>query len=172
MSLLWLWMPHLCLSALLQFYPVPSVPSPALPVLSQHINSVHVVYLPAAFFAKCNGLICSLPSCQWSLETAFIRQAADTSSSLANCNASLVSASDLPVVCGIKHTSHPPSSLLATFTNTPHDPLEPTPLSASACSYISPPNLESNALTVTEAVIVCPVSTVMHILRSVLPILT
>ena len=60
---------------------------------------------------------------------------------------------------------------MATSTNIPGDPLELALLSASACSFIGPPDLESGALAVLmEAVMVCPASTVVHIPRSVRPL--
>jgi len=64
-----------------------------------------------------------------------------------------------------------PSSLNS-FTSIPSDPLELALLSASACSFIGPPHLESESLSaVLDAVLTSPVSTVVHIPRSVRPLL-
>ena len=63
----------------------------------------------------------------------------------------------------------PPS--LAFSTSIPSDPLELALLSASACSFVGPSHLESEALSVVmNYVMTCPVSTVVHIPRSVRPL--
>ena len=145
-------------------------------LLWQHINSVHIsraVFPPAAFFAKCNRLICSVPSCRWASHDRYRKtECRRLLKPGQHCNALLVSASDLPAVFSIQLPPSSPSPPLVTSTNIPSDPLELALLSASACSFIGPPNLESGGLTVLmEAVMVCPVSTVMHIPRSVRPLL-
>ena len=68
-------------------------------------------------------------------------------------------------------TSPSPPSI--TFsTSIPSDPLELALLSASACSFVGPPHLESEALSVVmNYVMTCPVSTVVHIPCSVCPLL-
>ena len=145
-------------------------------LLWQHINSVHIsraVFPPAAFFAKCNHLICSVPSCRWASHDRYRKTGCrHLLKPGQHCNAPLVSASDLPAVFSIQLPPSSPSPPLVTSTNIPSDPLELALLSASACSFIGPPNLESGGLTVLmEAVMVCPVSTVVHIPRSVRPLL-
>ena len=145
-------------------------------LLWQHINSVHIsraVFPPATFFAKCNRLICSVPSCHWASHDRYRKTGCRRLLKPGqHCNAPLVSASDLPAVFSIQLPPSSPSPPLVTSTNIPSDPLELALLSASACSFIGPPNLESVGHTVLmEAVMVCPVSTVVHIPRSVRPLL-
>ena len=58
------------------------------------------------------------------------------------------------------------------FRVSPSDPLELALLSASACSFVGPLHLESEALSVVmNYVMTCPVSTVVRIPRSVRPLL-
>jgi len=62
-----------------------------------------------------------------------------------------------------------PSSLDSS-TNVSSDPLELALMSASACSFIGPPHLESEAFsTVLDSILTCHVSTVVHVPRSVCP---
>ena len=80
-------------------------------LLWQHINSVHIsraVFPPAAFFAKCNHLICSVPSCHWASHDRYRKTGCRCLLKPGqHCNAPLVSASDLPAVFSIQL---PPSS--------------------------------------------------------------
>lgn len=62
----------------------------------------------------------------------------------------MLSASDQPALYGFQIPPRP-SSPLATSIKIPSDPLEFALLSTLVCSFISPPNLESRALTVLKA---------------------
>ena len=149
-------------------------------LLWQHINSVHIsmyVFPSATFFACCNRLICSVPSCRWATQERFRKTGCRRLLKPGqHCNAPLVSASDLPsLICDQSESQSPTSPSppsLAFSTSIPSGPLELALLSASACSFVGPPHLESEVLSVVmNYVVTCPVSTVVHIPHSVCPLL-
>ena len=166
-------------SSLLSF-PICNKSCSSCSLLWQHINSVHIsryVFPSATFFACCNRLICSVPSCRWATHERFHKTGYRRLLKPGQCcNAPLVSASDLPfLICDQSESQSPTSPSppsLAFSTSIPSDPLELALLSASVCSFIDPTHVESEALSVVmNYVMTCPVSTVVHIPRSVRPLL-
>ena len=145
--------------------------------LWQHINSVHIsrrLFPCVATFESGNRLVCSVPSCRWASHSRFknsgCRRLVKTG---VRCGAPLVEASNVSEIPRF-------SNLLFTTFNSPSftesalssNPLEIGLLSASACKFLGPPATESEVLNVLlDYIMVCPVSTISHIPRSVRPLL-
>ena len=127
-----------------------------------------------ATFESGNRLVCSEPSCRWASHSCFKNSGCcRLISSGVRCGAPLVEASsiaEIPQVTNLVNASfNPPSFTESTFSN---DPLDIGLLSASACKYLGPPAMESEVLNVLlDHVMVCPVSTISHVPRSVRPLL-
>ena len=139
-------------------------------LLWQHINSVHIsraVFPPAAFFTSCNCLNYSVSTCYWASHERYHKTGCRCLPKPGqHCNAPLVLANEIPCLFSPQPPSRPLPFPLATSIDLPSDPLDLAFLSASACSFIGP---ESGAVsTLLEAVMDCPVSTVVHIPCSVL----
>jgi len=145
--------------------------------LWQHINSVHIsrcLFPGVATFESGNRLVCSEPSCRWASHSRFKSSGCRRLiSSDVRCGAPLVEANsiaEIPQVTNLVITSsNPPSFTESTFSN---GPLDIGLLSACACKYLGPPAMESEVLNVLlDHVMVCPVSTISHVPRSVQPLL-
>ena len=94
------------------------------------------------FFACCNCLVWSVPSCHWATHERFCKTGCRHLLKLGqHCNAPLISASGLSFLFCDQSESQSPSSpsppSLDFSTSIPSDPLELALLSASACSLLA-----------------------------------
>ena len=95
-----------------------------------------------------------------------------------HCGASLIQACEVieipktSVCTTVAFTSTPSVSYVAMDQSLPSDPLAIALLSATACSFRGPTDMESNVLRVLlNHVMVCPINTISHIPRSARPFL-
>ena len=150
--------------------------------LWQHINSVHIsrsTFPPVSFFDSCSHLICSKPSCRWASHSRFhnsgCRRLLSTGK---HCGASLVQANTVSTIPISEHQMLPQStpstntSIADDSPSTSSDPLDIGLNSVQCGSFQGPAAMDSEVLNfMMELIMVCPVSTVAHIPRSVRPLL-
>jgi len=154
---------------------IPSIVTEAATLcnLWQHINSVNIsrrLFPCVEAFESGNRLVCSEPSCRWASHSRFTNSGFRR---LVRAGYSVV----LPLLSSeipeFSNYIFPPSTSPSFAESVLSiDPLEIGLLSASACKYLGPPAMESEVLNVLlNHVMICSVTTVSHIPRSVRPLL-